>query len=181
MVHFKIGWHSSICKWFINWKSLFTLLPVPQWRFCQLRTRPRSILMPVLPNLRRLLAVSSPEMTIQTSQLLIKFRHRTDAIQRKTNASSFCDETAELAGHRVKIYVVACPAMLAQQELKLICISGCRVSSRRYFPSEPGCRMNKTVFYRSGSGCRINNTGLINSVIFRFLGMCDITIYKSKR
>ena len=35
------------------------------------------------------------------------------------NRSSFCDDPAGLGGHRVKIYVVAHPAMPAEQELKL--------------------------------------------------------------
>jgi len=39
--------------------------------------------------------------------------------QRKINASSFCDDPAGFVGHQVKIYVIAHPAMPAEQELKL--------------------------------------------------------------
>jgi len=34
----------------------------------------------------------------------------------KINASSLCDDMVGLAGHRVKIYVVAHPSMPAEQE-----------------------------------------------------------------
>ena len=38
--------------------------------FAHLRTRPRSILRPILPNLRRLFALSAPKMTVEPSQLI---------------------------------------------------------------------------------------------------------------
>ena len=61
------------------------------------------------------------------------------------NVSSFCDDPAGLAGHRVKTYVVAHPTILAEQEQKLalyIRLPG--KQSPRYLPSGYGCRMNKS-------------------------------------
>ena len=73
------------------------ILPTRKWF-----GSPMKILRPILPNLRRILALSSPKMTVEPSQLLI-----------------ICDDPTGFAGHRVKIYVVAHPDMPAVQELKL--------------------------------------------------------------
>jgi len=110
------------------WKSIFTWLLVPQWKFCLLPTWQKfNSTVTILP-------LYSPDdcrtITVTNKYLGVKI-----------NASSFCNDPAGLAGHWVKNYVGPHPLELytrlpGKQSPILSFVISC-------------CRMNKTVFYCS--------------------------------